>query len=76
VASCITNPLEVIKTRLQASASSTATTIPARLGPLYIARQIMRADGISRLCTLQADEASRKLSVSSFLNRVFWFPLM
>jgi solute carrier family 25, member 33/36 len=46
VASCITNPLEVIKTRLQASASSTATTIPARLGPLYIARQIMRADGI------------------------------
>jgi solute carrier family 25, member 33/36 len=46
VASCITNPLEVIKTRLQASASTTASATRAT-GALQIARQIMRTDGVS-----------------------------
>jgi solute carrier family 25 protein 33/36 len=40
VASCITNPLEVIKTRLQASTS-------LRHGPFAIARQIMHTDGVA-----------------------------
>jgi len=46
VASCITNPLEVIKTQLQSSSASSGELAAAGGHPLTIAQRILEADGI------------------------------
>lgn len=47
VASCLTNPLEVIKTQLQSSSVAAGDLISGRGHPLAIARRIMAEDGVA-----------------------------
>lgn len=46
VASCITNPLEVVKTQLQSSSASSGELAAAGGHPMTIAQKIFEADGI------------------------------
>ena len=47
IASCITNPLEVIKTQLQSSSVAVGELASASGSPGAIARKIMQTDGVS-----------------------------
>lgn len=47
MASCLTNPLEVIKTQLQSSSVAAGDLVAGRGHPLTIARRIMAEDGVS-----------------------------
>lgn len=47
VSSCITNPLEVIKTQLQSSSVAAGDLVAGRGHPITIAKRIMAEDGVS-----------------------------
>ena len=47
IASCITNPLEVIKTQLQSSNTASGNLAVGRGHPLTVAKRIMEADGVA-----------------------------
>ena len=47
IASCITNPLEVIKTQLQSSNTAMGNLAQGRGHPVTVAKRIMEADGIA-----------------------------
>mmetsp|Transcript_28391 Transcript_28391/g.41785 ORF Transcript_28391/g.41785 Transcript_28391/m.41785 type:complete len:380 (-) Transcript_28391:213-1352(-) len=47
LASCITNPMEVVKTQLQSSSAQSGDLAAARGNPGAIAREILNSDGVS-----------------------------
>lgn len=47
IASCLTNPLEVIKTQLQSSSTAAGDMVAGRGHPVAIAKRIMEQDGVS-----------------------------
>jgi len=47
VASCLTNPLEVIKTQLQSSSVATGDLVAGKGHPITIAQTILQQDGVS-----------------------------
>jgi len=47
VASCLTNPLEVIKTQLQSSSTAVGELTSGRGHPMTVARRILEEDGFA-----------------------------